>query len=40
MAEEIRVRRRTEYTPWNKKVKELMNENERKVDEEFDVKRY
>ena len=26
VAEEIRVRRRTEYKSWNRKVKELVNE--------------
>ena len=38
MAEEIRVRKRTEYKSWNRKVKELIKENIRKVDEEFNIK--
>ena len=29
VAEKIRVRRRTEYKTWNKKVKELVQENKR-----------
>ena len=38
MEEEIRVRRRAEYKLLNKKVKELVKECKRKVDEEFGIK--
>ena len=38
VADELRVRRGTEYKSWKRKVKELENENNRKVEEEFDIK--
>ncbi len=33
--EEVRERRRSEYKFWNRKVKELVKESKRKVDDEF-----
>ncbi len=39
MAEEISVRRRSEYKTWKRKVKELVDESKMKVDEEFGRKR-
>ena len=38
VAEEIGVRRRIEFKSWNRKVKELVKESRRKVDEDFGIK--
>ena len=35
VSEDIRQRRRSEYKSWNRKVKDLVNESKRKLDEEF-----
>ncbi len=35
LPEEVKARRMSEYTEWKKRVRELIEESKRKVDEEF-----
>ncbi len=35
MPEEVKARRKSEYKEWKKKVRELIGESKRRVDEEF-----